>query len=552
MTLPVRWSLLLPLAACSSPQPRTPGVLMGGIDNLQHDGPLVSIGGEGTARFAGLLLAAFRIERAMTTVAYADGFYRARANEGYEAVLDQIESDLRALGFGSKSDLQLEVLEEWNDDPAWTPRRARLSLVVGSDERSLLAFGPEDDASRTMLPVGAPSCEVEGALCFELDDLVPGQILVTREPLEAVLDRAAERGATAVLSAWLAEENRDPSGRERHRPAIRSSSVPAGTRLPVANVSTEAYEALESATSGARARFVAEVELATHPLRTLVATIVGSRLPDEVVAIAADVRAPGAVDNASGVAGLLEGVTALSTCIASGSLAPPARSLSFVWGHELEMSKGFLEHTERRVVAAFASTMTGASREESAAVTLLERAPDPGVLAAPGQGGPPLPDIHPSGISIVARSALLDVGLLADGWTSREDPWKGGGDEDVFLARAIPAVCIRHDSDYAHRTSLDRLPRVDGQELALTSCALFAAALAIADPQPIDLERHLRTLSLERRMRLHAAREAGDAAIEAAWETWFLGARDWLRRLCLDLPFDGPAELPRPADGADG
>jgi hypothetical protein len=488
----------------------------------------------------------------MSTVAYADGFYRARANEGYEAVLDQIESDLRALGFGSRADMQLEVLEEWNEEPAWTPRRAKLSLIVGGDERALLAFGPENDGSRTMLPVGAPSCEVEGELCFELDDLGPGQVLVTREPLEAVVDRAGERGATAVFSAWLAEENRDPSGRERHRPAIRSSSVPAGTRLAVANVSTEVYEALERAPRGARARYVAEVELAAHPLRTLVVTIVGARRPDEVVAIAADVRAPGAVDNASGVAGLLEGVMALSICIARASRAPPARSLSFVWGHELEMSKGVLEHTERRVVAAFASTMTGASRQESTTVTLLERAPDPGVVTAPGRDGPPPPDIHPSGISIVARSALLDVGLLADGWTTREHPWEGGGDEDVFLARAIPAVCIRHDSDFAHQTSLDRLPRVDGQELALTSCALFAAALAIADPQPIDLERHLRTLSLERRMRLHAAREAGDAEIEAAWESWFLGARDWLRRLCLDLPFDGPAELPRPDAEADG
>ncbi len=536
--------LLALLAGCSAPQPVAPGYLIGGVDSLQHEGPLVAMGTEGTARFAAPLLTAYQAERAMQLVAYADHFYRAPANEGYQAVIDQVESELRAMGFGAAPGLELQVLDELMEAPAWTPRRAALDLEERGAERTLLSFDAEDDRARTMLPVNAPSCDVGGEICLALDDLAPGAILVTREPLEAVYREAEQRGAAAVLSAFLDEYNIDPTGRERQRAAIRFSTLPAGARLPAANVSPDVYGALEHAAKGARVRLHAEVDLAMRPLRTLVATIVGGSHPEEAVALVAHVQEPGAVDNASGVAGLLEGLRALVGAIESGGIALPARSMSCVWGEEMRMSRTYLDGTTRRVVAAFSSDMTGASPVETGAIALLERPPDPGALRPldPDEHTPwgeqPVSReaIHPSGISIVTRTALVDVGLLAPGWHSREHPYEGGSDHDVFLARGVPAVLLWHFTDFAYHTSLDRLSHVDAEELALTTCALFSAALAIADPVPTDLDRHLRTLSLERRMRLYSARAAGDAEIEEDWEQWFRGARDWLRRLCLDQP----------------
>ena len=63
-----------------------------------------------------------------------------------------------------------------------------------------------------MLPVGAPSCDVSGPLCFSLEDLKPGDILITKASLGQVGGRAKQRGAVAVLSSSLMPFNVDPTG----------------------------------------------------------------------------------------------------------------------------------------------------------------------------------------------------------------------------------------------------------------------------------------------------------------------------------------------------
>jgi hypothetical protein len=77
---------------------------------------------------------------------------------------------------------------------------------------------------------------------------------------------------------------------------------------------------------------------------------------------------------------------------------------------------------------------------------------------------------------------------------------------------------------------------VDHEELRRTAVAILASALCVADPRPTDLDRYLRTLDQERRVRLDAAREAGDERIERLWTEWCEGARHWLRWECLRIP----------------
>jgi hypothetical protein len=177
---------------------------------------------------------------------------------------------------------------------------------------------------------------------------------------------------------------------------------------------------------------------------------------------------------------------------------------------------------------------------------LLERSPDPGALAPLGPdrhtewGASEVTpeDIVPGGSSLIARRAMVDVGLGREAWHARVHPWEGGSDHDVFLEHGSPAVLLWHFTDFAYHTSLDRMEHVDGQELELTTCALFAAAMAIADPTPQDLDRYLRTLSLERNQRVYYAEQAEDEALTEAWLSWFTGARHWLRQLCHGLPLE--------------
>ena len=189
--------------------------------------------------------------------------------------------------------------------------------------------------------------------------------------------------------------------------------------------------------------------------------------------------------------------------------------------------------------------MIGASYDRTGAVCLLERGWDPGALMTLppdahtpwGAGEVVEEDVVPNGLSIVLREALVDVGVATraksgPAWPTREHPWEGGSDHDAFLAQGVAAALVWHFTDFAYQTSLDRIENIDSVELERTTLAIGAAALAVADAVPTDLERHLDTLNLERRMRLDAVQvaEAG-VGMEELWKDWFDGARFWLRAL---------------------
>jgi hypothetical protein len=218
----------------------------------------------------------------------------------------------------------------------------------------------------------------------------------------------------------------------------------------------------------------------------------------------------------------------------------PARSISFVWGDEMTMSRIFLDHTKRKTIAAFSADMIGASQGMTGAIALLERSPDPGAVAVLppdshtpwGSGRVRESDLQPSGVSIIARLAMQDVAASSNGWVIGEHPWEGGSDHDVFLGRGVPAILMWHFTDFAYHTSLDRLSHVDPRMVRRMSVALMASALAVADPQPEDLERYQRAIEQERTLRIQAVKKADDPDSEKLWLEWFEGAHQWLTSLC--------------------
>jgi hypothetical protein len=532
----------------------------------EHDGPAVARGATGTARFARDVYDAFRVDRALETATFADRFYREPANEGYDAVIDRIVSELKSAGFGTAERLELDVIESRVEPQAWTPRRAKLTLrVPGATDKVLHAFAHPEDRDRTMLPRNAPSAAVEGEIALAIDDIRPGTILATDAALSrGLIERAHSRGAAAVLSAALAKYNVDPSGQDRHKDAIQYRSVDRTVTLPVAQISPRSLEEIQAAAKhdrGARIAFEAEVEVASRPLRTVVATIVGVTKPDEAVAIAAHVQEPGACDNASGVATMLECAHDLGDLVRGGALAWPAKSIAFVFGNEIEQSRVLLDHTTRTIVAGIAADMTGESETKTGAVALLERMPDPGAITplAPDEHTPwgaaqvDAASLKPSGIAVVARTALVDVGSLVASWKTREHPFEGGSDHTVFIDKGIPAVLFWHFTDFAYHTSLDRLDHLDPEEMHRSGTVITITALAIADAKPVDLDRYLATLKLESDLRLAACEEKGDTELAGEWREWTKGARLWLRALCLGEPAASPPASPAtPTDHPSG
>lgn len=510
-----------------------------------HRGPAVAAGTSGPARFARLAFEELDAARALGVATFIDGFYREPANEGYDAALDRVRDELRAAGFGSDPRFALEVIETKPKEQSWTPRGGEIVLFGERGEREVLHhFSAPGDRDRTMLPRGAPSADVEGAAVLDAAQIVPGCVLVTRDPLHAVdLEAARSSGAVAVVSASLAPVNVDRSGAKRHLDAIQYVGVRQPAPLPVAQISPHAYERIETRvrSGGARVALRADVTFADRPLRTLIATIVGSAHPDEAVVIPAHVQEPGACDNASGVAAMVEAARASARLVASGRVAAPAKSLAFVFGLEYGQSRVWLERSGRRAIAAISCDMAGQSRAKTGAILLLERTPDPALtrMLPPDEhtewAGGETSDKkdEASGLSIVARCAIADVAALCDQWETAEHPYEGGSDHDVFLDHDVPAVLLWHFTDFAYHTSLDRIEHVDAQEMARTSAAILACAWSLADPQPADLTRYLETLRLERDLRLAACAVAKDDELAKSWRAHFESARRWLRALCL-------------------
>ena len=235
--------------------------------------------------------------------------------------------------------------------------------------------------------------------------------------------------------------------------------------------------------------------------------------------------------------GQLEAALTLVRVVDAGGISAPDRSLVFLWGPENDQVDHWLDRTERRVVAAVSTVMIGESQEETGAVPLLERAPDPGATdtLAPDEhtlwGARPVEAgwLRPNGLSIIARCALVDVSEQVGGGATHENPYEGGTDHERFLARGVPAVLFWHFTDFTYHTSLDRMDMIDGDELRRTCTAIVSAGLALADMGPADVERHLATNELERRLRIDAATAAGNAAAVDAWGAWCDGCASWLR-----------------------
>jgi hypothetical protein len=509
-----------------------------------HRGAPVAPGTTGTSLFARRIFAEYSADAAFEVTSFADRWYRAPGNEGFEATLNELEQRLRAAGFGTREGLELRVIETPMASLAWTPRSARLAIVRGGEETVLHEFDAPEDRDRTLLPVGAPSATVEGRLVTRLEDCAPGTVLLSDEGLRPQLLRdAAARGASLVIASDLAPYNVDPTGADRHLDAIGFRTVRGGPGIAVAQVSPRSAESLRAIAedADARVRFAAVVETADRPLRTLVATVLGEREPLVAVPIVAHVQEPGACDNASGVGTVSECALTYARLLGKGTLRRPARSIAFVFGDEMEQSRVWIAQSGRTALAALAADMTGENRAETGAWPLLERAPDPGALrplppdehTAWGAAAITEADILPNGVAVVLREAMADVGLASDGWETAEHPYEGGSDHAVFLGAGTPAVLLWHFPDWSYHTSADRLELVDRAEMRRSGAALLSCALALADAQPIDLDRHLHSLKLEIDMRVAIAKEAQDDALAERWRVYGDAVRQWFRELCL-------------------
>jgi hypothetical protein len=172
---------------------------------------------------------------------------------------------------------------------------------------------------------------------------------------------------------------------------------------------------------------------------------------------------PGANDNCTGVATLLEIGRTLTRLIRDGAIPKPRRTIHFLWGNEISGSTAFMfKHPELqdRLLAVLNFDMTGANPKTTDSYLRVKMTPD---------GRPSyLNDLIADLLRFVDQAEIRTSEGANAPFNYRLTPLPtitSGSDHSVFLAAAVPAMQFNYWPDNFYHSSEDRIAHVDPTEL---------------------------------------------------------------------------------------
>ena len=325
---------------------------------------------------------------AKKTVAELSKHHRMRVSEGFSAATAHIISELTRAGL---SDVRIERLPAdgktfygtQRSRPAWNVRFAEL-WEVGTDGVNNAQIASYADAPITLAQDSA-SADLRAELVdagsgtaasdYEGKDVRGKIVLVSSQP-EAVVPLAVERfGAVGIVSyapnqrtAWW-QENRDLirwGHLDTFSPVrtfgfmVSLNQARAFQERLMTGESILLHARVDSSTSAGA------YEIATGTIRGADPAL---RQQEIVFSCHLDHPNPGANDNASGCAAILEIARTYSALISNGKLKPPSRTIRFVWPAEIEGTLAFLvarPDIVKNIKAAIHLDMVGGGPETKA------------------------------------------------------------------------------------------------------------------------------------------------------------------------------------------
>ncbi len=240
-----------------------------------------------------------------------------------------------------------------------------------------------------------------------------------------------------------------------------------------------------------RVRFKIAAEFYEGNLHVLETEITGSEKPEEEIILIAHLchPAPGANDNTSGSATLIELVLGLKRMIDIEELSPPKRTLKFLWVPEFSGTVPWMKKYEeqlgdtgRKIICALNLDMVGES---------------------PAKIGTPLkisfPSYStPSYLGAIIRNAAERVANLKAEYDTngrlyqlnfRCAAFGGGSDHIIFNDQhfSIPSVMFGHEDPF-HHSSSDNIDKVDPLECRSAAVIAGSVAYGLATPDKPFLE----------------------------------------------------------------
>jgi hypothetical protein len=533
------------------------------------------------------LWAGFDMPAALGHVEFMSRYWRLPGNPGFDASLDRVRDRLRTAGFAEDPASGFTLSYEASAPArAWDYSVGTLALATTPDTPVL-----SRETHRVALCINSFSTPSGGVVAPLVDvgrgdrdqdyagkDL-KGAVVLGDADAGALWRRAVVTGgAIGVVSTTIASyTSPDPPGApptpRDQWDILQWSSVPYdearkgfGFKASPRAAAT-LRQALAKGPASVRVTVASTFTMA--PTRTLVGEIRGRTQPDERVVLAAHVQEPGANDNASGVATLAELARALAIGIRDGRIAPPARTVTFLWLNEISGSRQWLQrHPDAvpRVKYMQSLDMTGEDVAKTGGSFLIERWPDPGAVwdrpwdphSEWGRGnvradrlkGDLLNDLH---LAVCHRVAAKS------GWVVKSNPYEGGSDHTVFGDAGVPSLLNWHFTDRYYHSSFDTPDKTSAAEMRNVGVAVAASAwvlasadealtLAVAELVAAAGHARLATETLEG-AKIAGTEEAGAArekTITDAWRKWYREAIQSAERLAIaSLSEAGRARIAR-------
>ncbi|HEV7243352.1 MAG TPA: DUF4910 domain-containing protein [Thermoanaerobaculia bacterium] len=452
--------------------------------------------------------------------------HRMRGSRQFRAAADQVLAELKRYGY---ADAHIESFPTdgtifygtQRSRPAWNAEFAELweldadgahATRLASWEASPIALAQDSasaDVTAELIDVGGGVAEADYA-----DKDVRGKIVLAGGQPGPVAERALARGALGIVShaqnqrtAWFGEN--DNLVRWGHLDTFASQKTFAFM------VSLKTARALQQRLKSGQnirlhAKVIAGQENGDYAIAT--ATIPGSEPGEIVFSCHLDHPRPGANDNASGCAAILEVARTLSKLIAEKRLAPPRRTIRFVWPPEIEGTLALLNgrpEIAKNIRAAVHLDMVGGGPETKAIFHVTRG-----------------PASQPSFVYDVADAVAMFVNEQSEAFakTGRaqfpliasdgsKDPLRAelaplslGSDHQVYSdsSFAIPAIYLNDWPDRYIHTNLDVPANIDSTKLGRAAFIAAASGYALAtigdEDKPALLEM-MEPFALERRAR---------------------------------------------------
>jgi len=470
-------------------------------------------------------------ERAHETIRAISKNHRVRGSRPFRAAADFIVARAREGG------LEDAKVEEFPADgkifygtqrsrPPWdaefaelreiSPGRSRLITSWNKEPMSLAEDSESGDVTAQLVDVGAGSSEKDYA-----GKNVKGKLILISSQADAGVPLGVTKYGAAGIISYAQNQRTGWWGENTDLVRWGHLDTFSPSRTFAFMVSPRVAKSFRDRLSrGERITLHAKVKAGQHPGAYSVATAMihgaDPRLSQEEIVFSChlDHPNPGANDNASGCATILEAGITLSKLIKDGKIPRPARTIRFVWPPEIEGTMAILNAKPdwaKRIRAVVHMDMVGAGLESK---SVFHVSGGPGSLpsfvydiaqtfgawvndqtyryAATGASKYPL--VSPKGGKEPLLAAL--------------DEYDMGSDHDVYqdASWGIPAIYLHDWPDRYIHTTWDTPDRIDPTKLLRAAFIGAASGYFLASMSEKDLPAAKRAIdagSLRRQLRMH-------------------------------------------------